>query len=76
MRYKIMLLALTVVSVTFFTIPTVASANWGVDPANAELTGTTGLNRLSATGEPTITCEGPQHVIAIRWEWHNGVALD
>jgi hypothetical protein len=70
MSKKIMLLALAAVSAAMFALPAVASANWGVDPSNAAFSGTSEVvGTLSATGEPTITCEGPDHVSGA---WTNG----
>jgi hypothetical protein len=63
MTKKMMLLALAAVSAAMFAMPAVASANWGVDPVNAKFSGTSeGVGMLAAAGEPTITCEGPDHV--------------
>src|SRR4051794_30361394 len=58
MSKKMILLALAAVSAVMFVLPAAASANWGVTPGNAEFNGT-GTGSLSASGEPTITCEGP-----------------
>jgi hypothetical protein len=59
MSKKMMLLALAAVSAVMFVLPAAASANWGVTPGNAEFTGSGPEGSLSASGEPTITCKGP-----------------
>jgi hypothetical protein len=72
MTKKTMLLALATVSAAMFAMPAVASANWGVDPVNQTFTGTSEVGTvgfLSAAGEPTITCEGPDHGSGA---WTNG----
>lgn len=64
MSKKLMVLALAVVSASILALPTVASASvpWNIDPAGVGFSGTTGLGKLLAANEPTITCEGPNHV--------------
>jgi hypothetical protein len=58
MSKKGMLLALAAISAAISVLPAAASANWGVTPVGAEFTGTGGLLRLVAAGEPTIECTG------------------
>jgi hypothetical protein len=63
MSKRILVLALAAVSVAMFSLPAVASANWGVDPSTATVAGTSeGVGTVLAAGEPTITCEGPDHI--------------
>jgi hypothetical protein len=65
MTKKMMLLALAAVSAAMFAMPAAASATWKVDPTNQTFSGTSEAGTtgfLSAAGEPTITCEGPDHV--------------
>jgi hypothetical protein len=77
MTKKMMLLALAAVCAAFFAMPTVASANWKVDPENQTFTGTSEssvsgspfVGSLTATGEPKISCNGPSHVTG---GWSNG----
>jgi polyisoprenoid-binding protein YceI len=70
MRKKTMLLALAAISAAMISLPAVASANWGVDPSNASFSGTAeGVGSVTAAGEPTITCEGPEHITGA---WSNG----
>jgi len=62
MSKKIMLLALAAVSAAMFALPAAASAQeWHIDNV-ASFSGTFGLSTLTAKEEPTITCEGPNHV--------------
>src|SRR3954462_14702685 len=66
MSKKIMLLALAAVSAAMFALPAAASATWSVDSSTADPTvlkgTTTTTGKLTAAGEPTITCEGPDHI--------------
>jgi hypothetical protein len=63
MSNKLMLVALTVISAMMLILPAAASA-WSIDPAGVNLTGTGNTAKMSAPGEPTITCEGPNHITA------------
>jgi hypothetical protein len=65
MNKQMMLLALAAVSASFFALPAVASANWGIDPTTQSFNGTsdeTFVGSFSASGEPKFTCEGPNPV--------------
>jgi len=66
MNKKLLLLALSAVSVLMFALPAAASAALEADPgAGVTFSGTTHTttkSTLTATGEPTITCDGPDHV--------------
>jgi len=62
MSKKIMLLALAAVSAAVFALPAAASATEAHIDGVTSFTGTFGLSTLTAKEEPTITCEGPNHV--------------
>jgi len=63
MSKKMMVLAISAFSAAMLILPAAASA-WSVDnPGGATFSGTTTTtSRLFASGEPTITCEGPNHI--------------
>lgn len=58
MSKKMMLLGLIVASMAMFALPAMASATtMEIDPGNNEFEGSAIGGSLSASGEPTITCE-------------------
>jgi len=66
MSKKMMLFALAAISAALFALPAVASAGTPtLDPGGTEFHGTFGLSTLGAEGEPTITCEGENHVTGV-----------
>ncbi|HWO83789.1 MAG TPA: hypothetical protein VNM38_08390 [Solirubrobacterales bacterium] len=59
MNRKLSIPIAVIVSAIALGLPVLASANWSVTPGNATFTGSASAGSLSAAGEPTITCEGP-----------------
>jgi len=62
MSKRTTMLALAAVSAVMFVLPAAASANWGVTPGNMVFHGTTTGGTMSAAGEPSVTCGGPNHI--------------
>jgi hypothetical protein len=62
MSKKTMLLALAAVSAAMFALPAAASAQEAHIEGVTSFSGTFGASSLTASGEPVITCEGPNHV--------------